>query len=184
MAISVDPLTFVIYVPKSDLTPLGGSRYELDANWLRLQLRDWEDSETGIVFSPTHNHNTTVTLSGVTYARVLEMLTPYTIEFEDGQYSVAVTGANTNIADVKVVNQVSLIIGNSAGLITVASGSGLSAEQHRLLRVAAATTGGKTSGPTPGTAGTVTVRDIEDTEDLIVATVDAEGYRTAVTVAP
>jgi hypothetical protein len=40
------------------------------------------------------------------------------VEFEDGQYTVNCVGANHNISDVKVANQVSLIVNNAAGLIT------------------------------------------------------------------
>lgn len=119
MAISVNLLTFVIYVPKADLT-LEQSSPEirtLDVNQFRLWLKAWEESEEGMTFTDTHKHNTEVTLSGLTYARIIEILDPYTIEFEDGQYIVNCDGANHNIADKKVPNQVSLIVNNAAGLI-------------------------------------------------------------------
>lgn len=45
------------------------------------------------------------TLSGAVYARLVEILPPYTIEFDH------------NILDVKINNQVSLAVQNSAGLI-------------------------------------------------------------------
>lgn len=136
MTISVNPLTHVIFVPQADLTLISGSLYELDVDWLRLQLKDFEDSETGMAMATTHSHNTAVTLSGVTYARVVEILAPYMVEFENGTYAVSCVGANHNLADVKVVNSVSLIIGNSAGLIQVVSGSGLStAQDDRLTRI-------------------------------------------------
>lgn len=133
MAISIDWASGVISVPQADLTNLGGGVYELDVDAFRLELKDLEDSEAGMAFPTTHNHNTEVTLSGVTYARVVEVLSPYTVEFEDGSYTVACVGANHNLSDVKVVNSVSLIIGNSAGLIVVTSGSGLSVEQATQL---------------------------------------------------
>jgi len=125
VAISVDPATFVITVPQSDLTFISGTLYELDVDWFRLALKDWEDDPDGMPFTKTHNHNTELTISGVTFARTIEILDPYTVEFEDGQYEVRCVGANHNLADVKVANQVSLIIGNSAGLISVTSGSGV-----------------------------------------------------------
>lgn len=132
MAISINWATKVISVPRADLTNLGGGIYELDVDAFRLELKDIEDSEIGQVFASTHRHNTEVTLSGVTYARTVEIINGYTIEFEDvgSPYTVKCVGANHNIADVKVVNQVSLIIGNSAGLIAVdTGGSGLTAAQ-------------------------------------------------------
>lgn len=124
MSISINWLNKVISVPKSYLTFLGGTTYQLDVDQFRLDLKDIEDSETGIVYPKTHNHNTSITLSGVTYSRSIEIINGYTIQFEDDQYTVKCIGANHNISDVKVVNQVSLIIGNSAGLITVSGGGG------------------------------------------------------------
>jgi len=119
MAISVNPSTFVITIPKADLlqvqvTPI--EIRELNINNFRLELKNWEDGE-GITFQKTHNHNTTVTISGVQLARVVEILTPYTITFEDGAYAVNLVGANSNIADRLNLNQVSVRASNSAGLI-------------------------------------------------------------------
>jgi len=128
MAISIDPLTFVIYVPKADLNLIQPSPEirELDLDWFRLELKDYEDDpDLGIFLQKTHTHNTEVTLSGLTYARIIEILYPYTVEFEDDQYTVNCTGANHNLSDVKVPNQVSLIINNAAGLIVTNVGSGI-----------------------------------------------------------
>lgn len=133
MAVTVNWLTKVINVPQSFLTLVSGSLYELDVDALRLALKDIEDSDVGMNFPDTHRHNTSVTLSGVTYARTFEIVNGYTIQFEDGQYTVSCTGANHNIADVKVANQVSLIVGNSAGLI---GAGGLTSDQAvRLERI-------------------------------------------------
>lgn len=118
MAITINRLTNVIFVPQADLTFIAGSLYELDVDVFRRALKVIEASEEGIVFTDTHQHNTEVVLSGVTYARTITILPPYTVEFEDLQYTVRAVGANHNIADVKVLNQVSLIIGNSGGLIS------------------------------------------------------------------
>lgn len=123
MAISVDPLTNVIFVPRNDLTLLQASPEvrSLDIDWFRLELLDWEDGVDAITRPNTHSHNTEVTLAGLTYARIVEILPPYTVEFEDGQYTVNCVGANHNISDRKVANQVSLIVNNAAGLITNAA---------------------------------------------------------------
>ena len=133
MAISINWATKVINIPQADLTDLGGGIYELNVNAFRLNLRDIEDDENGIPFQYTHNHNTQVTLGGLTLARVVEIIAPYTITFEDGQYAVNLVGANNNIADRTNVNQVSVRSSNSAGMIAVTSGSGLSAEEHAQL---------------------------------------------------
>ncbi|MDH3930309.1 MAG: hypothetical protein OEV22_20455, partial [Deltaproteobacteria bacterium] len=66
----------------------------------------------------THRHNTEVLLGGIVYARVVEIISGYTITFEDGQYAVNLTGANSNIGDVVNVNQVSVRSANAAGLIS------------------------------------------------------------------
>lgn len=132
MAISIDWPTGVIFVPQADLTFISGVLYELDVNAFRLELKDLEDSEEGMIWLRTHNHNTEVTLSGVTYARTLEIINGYTVEFEDGQYTVRCGGANHNLADVKVANQVSLIIGNSAGLIVVTSAAVIAPTQQQI----------------------------------------------------
>lgn len=123
MAISVDPFTDIIYIPKADLTLVQASPEvrQLDLNAFHLWLRDWEDSSEGIPRPKTHNHSTEVELSGLNYARIVEILSPYTVEFEDGQYTVNCTGANHNISDKKVANQVSLIVNNAAGLINNAA---------------------------------------------------------------
>lgn len=117
MALSVNWATKVILVPQADLTFLGGTLYELDVDAFRLELKEIEASEEGLPFLDTHRHNTEVVLSGDIYARIIEIINGYTVEFEDGQYVVKCVGANHNLADVKVPNQVSIVVGNSSGLI-------------------------------------------------------------------
>jgi len=125
---TIDWATKIITIPQSFLTYVSGSLYELDINELRLALKDIEDSEEGAVFPDTHRHNTEATLSGVTYARMLEIINGYTVTFENGSYSVRCVGANHNMGDIKNYNSVSLIIGNAAGLIV---GSGGITEQDK-----------------------------------------------------
>jgi len=120
MAITINWGTFVINVPRNDMLLIQSSPTEvreLNINNFRLSLKDLEDDEAGIVFPKTHDHNPSVTVSGVQLARVVEILDPYTITFEDGQYAVNLVGANSNIADKTNVNQVSVRSANSAGLI-------------------------------------------------------------------
>jgi hypothetical protein len=92
--------------------------YELQLDGFRLTLKDLEDDFEGMPWTKTHNHNTEVTLGGLTFARVIEILAPYTVTFEDGQYAVNLVGANSNVGDVVNVNQVSVRSQNSAGLIS------------------------------------------------------------------
>jgi len=134
MSLSIDWSTRVITIPKNYLANIQlvpTEIYQLDLDVFRLDLKDIEDSDTGIVNPDTHRHNTEVSLSGITYARVIEIINGYTITFEDGQYAVNLIGANSNIADVVNVNQVSVRAANSAGLIAVNTGSGVT-EQDKL----------------------------------------------------
>jgi len=131
MAISIDWGTSVITVPKADMTLVQTDPHEirdLDINTFRLALKSLEDDPAGMGFPKTHTHNTEVTLGGLTFARVIEILSPYTVTFEDGQYQVNLVGANSNIADRRNLNQVSLVPNNSAGLIVYTSGSGVTAQ--------------------------------------------------------
>lgn len=121
MAISINWKQKIIYVPRADLTliqELPIEIRELNINWFRLQLKSLEDSEEGMIFPDTHNHNTEVSLGGLTFARVIEIINGYTVTFEDGQYAVNLVGANTNTGDRVNVNQVSVRSSNSAGLIS------------------------------------------------------------------
>lgn len=142
MPVTITWGTKTINVPQSYLTFVSGITYELDVNQLRLDLKDLEDSEQGIMFPITHNHNTEVTLSGVTYARIVEFINGYVVDFTDDVtpgdfFIINCVGANHNLADVlaAVHRHYALIVNNAAGLIvkTIISGSGLDAGQDALL---------------------------------------------------
>lgn len=121
--ISVAWVAAIISVPISYLTPLppgptGGDRYKFDVDQFRLDLRTLEATNgDGMAFPNTHNHETETILGGATYARKVEVLPPYVVEFENGTYEVNCVGANHNVADRKVVSSVSINPNNSAGLI-------------------------------------------------------------------
>lgn len=124
MAITIDWDTHVINVPKADLTLIQSTPTEireLDVDWFRYELKNIEDDAEGQPFPDTHRHNTEVVLGGVTLARVVEILFPYTVTFEDGQYAVNLIGANNNVGDRTNVNQVSIRSSNSAGLTSTRS---------------------------------------------------------------
>jgi len=116
----VDYTTRVISIPKADLTLIQATPMEireLDLNWFRLQLKDWEDDIGGMAMPNTHNHVAPISVGGVTLARVVELINDYTVTFEDGQYAVNLAGANSNVGDLVNVNQVSVRSANSAGLL-------------------------------------------------------------------
>jgi hypothetical protein len=123
MPITVDWTSKEVYVPKADLNPglVSGTFYRLDTNWFKNQLRALEASVYGIVNTRIVDHSTQYTVAGVTYARKVEIVNTYSVTFEDGQYSVELTGSNNNIWDIENLvlnqNQVQVIPTNSAGLI-------------------------------------------------------------------
>lgn len=124
MVVTIDWLTKIISVPKSELTLVQSvptEIREMNLNAFRIALKDVEDNVDGMVNLDTHSHNTEVVLSGITYARVIEIINGYTVTFEDGQYAVNLVGANSNVGDNVNVNQVSVRTANSAGLISSAA---------------------------------------------------------------
>jgi len=125
MDISIDWGTKIIYVPKLYMEQVQTTPFEvrkLDMDTFRLDLKDLEDDAEGMAFPDTHTHNTEVSFSGLTLARVIQTINGYTVTFEDGQYAVNIIGANSNISDVANLNQVSLRSFNSAGLQTYTFG--------------------------------------------------------------
>ena len=124
--ISIDHSTFVISIPKADTVFVETNAltgYEIrsyDEYVLMRQLAGYLDSEEGAALPAAFSHNTSVTISGVVYARALLILAPYTVVFEAGNYQVKlVGGTNNNLLDVLNPNGVSVIPANSAGLQTV-----------------------------------------------------------------
>lgn len=119
----VDWPTGVITVYKTDIfmSFVGGTVYNMDTDGFRLALKDAEDNEDGIIFPKTHSHNTSVSLGGIQYARVIEILSPYTITFDDtgGAWVCNLNGSNNNILDVTNLTSVQVRSNNSAGLINV-----------------------------------------------------------------
>ena len=122
MAISVTWSTKVININQADMTLINSDplTYQLDLDFLRLELKDLEDDEEGMPFLTTHSHNPPVTVSGAVLARVIEFINGYTVTFEETgtPYQVNLVGANTNLAEVRNLGsgEVSVSSSNSAGL--------------------------------------------------------------------
>jgi hypothetical protein len=121
MAITVNWATDqIINIPKADMTLVQLSPVEireLDTDSFFLALKDLESSVEGMPWPNTQRNASPVLLGGITYARVLEIIDPYTITFEDGTYVVQLTGSNNNIIERTNPNQVSVQGNNAAGLI-------------------------------------------------------------------
>jgi hypothetical protein len=187
MAVTIDWGNKIINVYQSDLTLIQGSLYELDTEWFRLQLKALEESEEGMAFLDTHRHATEVTISGVTYARFIEIINGYQVQFlPNSHYTVRLVGSNNNIPDVKVLSEVSIVAQNSAGLVVAGNmtptamwsqelETGFTAEE--LMKLMAAALAGKLSG---AASTTITIRSVDDSKTRITATVDADGNRTSV----
>lgn len=120
MAITVNWITGIISIPKADTTLVQTSPTEIreiNLNSFRLILRDLEENPDGRPWPRTHDHFAPITISGTQLARVVNILDPYTVTFENGTYAVNFVGANTNLADKTNVNSVSIRPNNSAGLV-------------------------------------------------------------------
>lgn len=119
MAITIDWDTKIISVNKADMILIQSTPteiYQLNMDFFHTTLRDLEDDVDGIVYDTTHRYVAPISVGGVVLAAIVEIINGYTVTFEDGQYRVNLTGANTNLADVTNVNQVSVSSSNSAGL--------------------------------------------------------------------
>ncbi len=205
MAITTDWLTSTFFVPQSDLTFVSGTLYDMDTEVdFRQKVNAIMASEEGIVFDDPIDHNTQYTVTGVTYARKIEVINGYNVTFTpDSQWTVRLNGSNNNIFDVGGgvlnQNQVQVIPSNSAGLIVVTTGSGLDAAQDTKLtevhgelrsienskhhswfmRIILAALANKLAG---ADTTNVTIRDQADAKNRIDATVDSVGNRTSVTL--
>jgi len=117
--LSIDWATYTINIARADMLLLQSNPIEvrqLDLTELHVALRALEDDALGMVHPSTHNYKGPTTISGVTLAQVVEVLDPYSVTFEDGQYAVNVTNGNSNIADKVNINNVGVRTANSAGL--------------------------------------------------------------------
>lgn len=122
MAITIDYLTRIINIPQADLTFVSGTTYNLDIDAFRITLKNIEDNVGGMPFVDTHIHNTEVTISGITYARFVQIINGYRCDFENTgtHYTVNCLGANHNLNDVSIFGgHFTLIPNNSAGLVNV-----------------------------------------------------------------
>jgi hypothetical protein len=101
---------------------------------LHLDLRTLEAAQLGAPWPETHRHSRIGAVRQPCSQR--EILPPYVVEFEDGQYAVRAVGANHNLLYVKIANQVSLLVSLSAGLVSqaelVAGQAALAAAQATL----------------------------------------------------
>lgn len=161
MALIFDLAAKQITIPQADLTLVSGTLYDHDTEAFKLEVGLAQATETGMPFDDVFSHNTEVTIAGTTFARSIEIINGWSVEYEDGQYTVRLVGSNNNLFDVGngilVQNQVQIISQNSAGLINAASAAAVFAhvgldgetfDEHN--KVVRASTAGKLLRPEPG----------------------------------
>lgn len=131
MALSLNAGTKVFSILQADLTFISGALYDVDTDALRLEMMDLLDGEDYMYLPDAFSHNTEVTIAGVTYARLIEMINGFSLTFEDtgSAYAVRFIGSNNNMWDVEngilnVTEKVSYIPTNSAGLVVGGAGGG------------------------------------------------------------
>lgn len=151
MALSLDPATKLITIPQADLTFISGALYVLDTNQFKQDVMALLASESYIWMDDAFIHNTEVTVAGTTFARTIEFINGYSIQFEDtgGAYTVRLEGSNNNIFDVEngiliPTSLVTVVPTNSAGLI-VGGGSPLLTQQEVRDAMQLETTDGEAS---------------------------------------
>lgn len=127
MALSLNPATKLISIPQADLTFVSGQLYTLDTDAFRKNVMTLLASEAYIWMPDAYRHNTQVTVAGTTYARTIEFINGYSVQFQDtgAAYTVRLEGSNNNIFDVQngiltPTPLVTVISTNAAGLIDVA----------------------------------------------------------------
>ncbi len=130
MAISINQSTRLISIPQADLTLVSGALYTLDSNQFRNDVMSILDDATHIWLPDAFRHNTEVTVAGTTYARTIEFINSFSIQFEDtgSAYTVRIEGSNNNIFDAEngiliPTDKVTVIPTNSAGLVVTETGA-------------------------------------------------------------
>jgi len=182
----------VVYIDRSELTEIvADDVYGLDTTWLWQTIHDLEDDVEGMNNPDIMRHSLPYTLSGVTYARAVEIINGYRVQFTgppppNDYFSVVLSGGNNNVADVFIPNPVSVISNNSAGLAEATATDAVWNEvleggytARELVRIMASALAGKLSG---AASANVKIRDLADSKNRIDATVDPDGNRIAVSI--
>lgn len=146
MPTTIDWGNRIIYPDRADMIQVQATPieiYQLNVNDIHLELRDLEDDPAGMPHPSTHTYKGPTTLSGVTYARIMEIINDYTFTFlPNSAWVCQIVGGNSNIGDRVNPNNVSIQVANSAGLQDATSLQAASFQGH------------VTIDPINGTAGT------------------------------
>lgn len=122
MSYSADWVARHITIPRSDLVLLSGDQYRLNLADFHKEMRrlEWGFVD-GLWAAQVIEYVLPISVGGTDLAPVTTIINGYTFGFEEfiDPYSVELDGANSNLADVTIVNNVSIRPKNSAGLIIV-----------------------------------------------------------------
>lgn len=129
MAYTVNWVTKVVTIPTSDLTLVSGTRYSLSMADCLTEVRRLEWGFTDGLWAPAilDHSDTRFDFAGTDYAPFDEFINGYTVEFTGLADRVDLLGSNNNLIDILIVNGVSVVPSNSAGLI-VYQAAGTSAD--------------------------------------------------------
>lgn len=109
---SVTP--WLITIPKSDLTLISGTKYNLTVDVFWQLLRDFSDTIEALP-RPILYSRISATSSTSSITEIDSFY--YALQFEDGVYSVNIINGNTNIREVEIKNTVSVNTNNTTGFI-------------------------------------------------------------------
>jgi len=113
MALLLDWSTKVITVPKTELTHVSGTHHTITVDYWWQLLREANYNAEGMVFDTMYN---SIAPTAST-PRIVEVINGYTVQFENGLYSVEFINGNTNFRDVEIKNMVSVGTNNTTGFI-------------------------------------------------------------------
>ena len=112
-----------ITIPTSDLIFVSGTRYQLDMDTFRIEIRRLEAVQTEGLWAPQilEHTNPKLDFAGADYSGFDELINGYTVQFSGVATRVDLIGSNNNLIDVFVITGVSMVPGNSAGLQKIAT---------------------------------------------------------------
>ena len=126
MAYSVNWVLRVVSIPTTDLVVVSGNHYQLPMYACLIEIRRLESAFTeGLWAAQILEHtNPKLDFAGANYAGFDKFLNGYTVAFTGSVERVDLVGSNNDLIDALVVNGVSVVPSNSAGLQIVETGAG------------------------------------------------------------
>lgn len=130
MAYTVDWIAKTISIPVSDLTLVSGTWYRLSMVDFLIEIRRLEASPVdGLWAIEILDHtNPQIDFAGADYYGFDKIVNGYSVQFEPPATRVDLIGSNNNIADVLIVNGISVVPSNTAGGQRITAGSGVTAQ--------------------------------------------------------